>query len=125
MYLYRVSLINPFTPRSGQSQNSARFKFPNFQFGKGQKKKTYMSARERFVKVVSFKWSHHRMSSTDSKDRKMHFSFMMISHTTSPHKISTFNMFNTVADDTKLSRLDKGASYHSRLSSLVRSKSKF
>ena len=100
-------------------------------------------------KEVSFEWSHRRISFTDSKVRatlqnsfihsagesirvktKRYICFMMISLTTkvstSAHKITTFNMFNTidnhrknickVADDTKLSRLEKGASYHFRLS---------
>ena len=46
----------------------AKVNFPNFQFGKGtHTKKNVHVARERSVKVVSFKWSYHRMSSTDSK----------------------------------------------------------
>ena len=44
----------------------AKVNFPNFQSGKGQKKNVHV-ARERSVKEVSFKWSYHRMSSTDSK----------------------------------------------------------
>ena len=40
--------------------------FQIFSLEKAKKKNVHV-ARERSVKVVSFKWSHHRMSSTDSK----------------------------------------------------------
>ena len=41
--------------------------FQIFSLEKAKKKKNVHVERERSVKVVSFKWSHNRMSPTDSK----------------------------------------------------------
>ena len=63
-YSYKRSLINPFTAKCGQRQVST--KFPNFIFENCEKK---IAAGESTGRELSFKWSHHRTSSTKSKVR--------------------------------------------------------
>ena len=56
--------INPFTAKCGQRQVSN--KFPNFIFQNCEKQ---IASCERRGRELWFEWSHHRISSTDSKVR--------------------------------------------------------
>ena len=57
-------LLNPFTAKCGQRQVST--KFPNFIFQNCEKQ---MALCESTGRELSFEWSHHRISSADSKVR--------------------------------------------------------
>ena len=57
-------LFNPFTAKCGQRQVST--KFPNFIFQNCEKQ---IASCESTGRELSFEWSHHRISSTDSKVR--------------------------------------------------------
>ena len=59
-----VFVLNPFTAKCGQRQISS--KFPNFIFSNFDKQ---IASCESTGRELSFEWSHHRMSSTDSKVR--------------------------------------------------------
>ena len=62
------NILNPFTPSTGQSKNSR--KIPNFIFPNPAKQNTLLVVPcESTAKENSFEWSHHRISSTDSKVR--------------------------------------------------------
>ena len=58
------TFVNPFTAKCGQGQIST--KFPNFILSNFEKQ---MTPRESTGRDLSFEWSHHRMSSIDSKVR--------------------------------------------------------
>ena len=57
-------LLNPFTAKCGQRQVST--KFPNFIFQNCEKQ---IASCESTGRELSFEWSHHRISSADSKVR--------------------------------------------------------
>ena len=57
-------MLNPFTAKCGQRQIST--KFPNFIFQNFDKQ---IASCESTGREVSFEWSHHRISSTNSKVR--------------------------------------------------------
>ena len=59
------NIFNPFTPSSGQSKNIQE-KILNFIFSNPAKQ---IVTCESTAEEVSFEWSHHRISFTDSKVR--------------------------------------------------------
>jgi len=59
------NIFNPFTPSSGQSKNIQE-RILNFIFSNPAKQ---IVPCESTAEEVSFEWSHHRISSTDSKVR--------------------------------------------------------
>ena len=59
-----MSCLNPFTAKCGQRQIST--KFPNFVFKNFDKQ---IASCESTGRELSFEWSHHRISSIDSKGR--------------------------------------------------------
>ena len=63
VYLYTL-FFNPFTSKCGQRKVST--KFPNVIFLKCEKQ---IASCESTGRALSFEWSHHRISFTDSKVR--------------------------------------------------------